>query len=416
MFTKNKTLILILLTVFVDLLGFTIIIPLLTDIIKSPASTLIPVSFTEYDRNIILGWMTAIFAIGTFFASPVLGDLSDRFGRKPMLFVSLLGTFVSRIVFIYSVMTGNLILAFVSRLLDGITGGNISIANAALTDISTPETRAKLFGYFGMTFGFGFIIGPALGAVLSGITINQFIDPKLTPMVVATILSLTTLVLNQTIFPETLKNKIKDKKVDLAKSLTHIKDAMSNIDLKFVLLGIFLFNFGFNAFTTFIGNYWNIVFGWQDKDIAMRFAYIGIILFVTQGIASAKNFYSFKKPIDWLILILPWTAFAIVLNIAPSIISNNLIVNILMGLSLTLVPLFNAFIMPNLNVVLSRKISNDRQGEAMGLSSSVTALAQAVPPIIAGYFANLNPILPLVLAGCFVLASFFVFKKEVKLN
>ncbi len=111
-----------------------------------------------------LGLLTASFSIAQFFATPVLGALSDKYGRKPLLAISLLGTCISFIMFAEA---RSIVMLFAARILDGITGGNVSVAQAMVSDTSTPQNRAKKFGILGSAFGFGFIIGPAIGGLLS---------------------------------------------------------------------------------------------------------------------------------------------------------------------------------------------------------------------------------------------------------
>lgn len=406
MISKNKTLFTILFTVFIDLLGFTIIIPLLVQIIQGDQSILGNAVSIEY-KSIILGWLTASYAIGTFFAAPILGDLSDKYGRKPLLFISLLGTTIARILFVIGIITGNILLLFISRILDGLTGGNISIAQAALTDITDIKDRAKTFALFGMTFGLGFILGPAIGAIFSGITIHHTIPSVATPMIFATILSILALIANQLLFPETLKHKDKLKKVNVNKAFKNIVSAFKTKGISQLLTGIFLFNLGFNAFTTFAGNFWKIQFNFSDKDIALRFSLIGIVLFITQGIARKffENFDSLKA-LKYFTLPLA----IIILAQAYPIIFSSLSTNIWITWILCVItPAIAALITPNLSAVISKSVSQNKQGEILGLTTSVTSLAQAIPPIIAGYGTSLNIAAPFFMAFVFIASSAIVF-------
>lgn len=139
--------------VFVDMLGFGMIIPL------------IPFYAETFGASAtMVGFLVASYAVFQLVGAPVLGSLSDRLGRKPVLFVSLLGTSVGFLVF---GLANTLWLLFASRSLDGLTGGNVSVAQAYIADVSTPEKRARNFGFIGAAFGVGFIVGPALGGFLS---------------------------------------------------------------------------------------------------------------------------------------------------------------------------------------------------------------------------------------------------------
>jgi multidrug resistance protein len=149
----NRILWVLVFIAIINSMGFGIIIPLLYPYGKK-------FGVTEHT----IGLLTAAYSIAQFFATPVLGSLSDRFGRKPLLIISLIGTCASFIVF---GLANSIFVLFAARILDGLTGGNISVAQAMVSDISSPKERAKNFGILGSAFGFGFVIGPAVGGLLS---------------------------------------------------------------------------------------------------------------------------------------------------------------------------------------------------------------------------------------------------------
>jgi multidrug resistance protein len=147
---KRRALLAVFITIFVSLIGFGIVIPLL------------PFYAQRFQASELqIGLLFASFSVAQLFASPILGDWSDRWGRRPVLILSLLGSAAS---FVMLALAPNLFWLFVSRLLDGFTGGNITTARAYIADISPPERRARNFGLIGAAFGLGFILGPALGA------------------------------------------------------------------------------------------------------------------------------------------------------------------------------------------------------------------------------------------------------------
>jgi DHA1 family tetracycline resistance protein-like MFS transporter len=152
----TRPLVIIFLTIFVNLVGFGIIIPLLPFYAETFGAS-----------PIAIGFLFAIFSIAQLVAAPVLGDLSDRYGRRPILIVSLAGTALS---FVMLALASSLPMLFLARIVDGLSGGNIATARAYVADVTAPEDRARAYGIIGAAFGLGFIVGPALSAVLSRVS------------------------------------------------------------------------------------------------------------------------------------------------------------------------------------------------------------------------------------------------------
>src|SRR6185295_4045435 len=145
-------------------------------LLANPASSyyLLPNGWTYQQGLILLGWLFAIFPLMQFLATPILGQLSDRFGRKKVLAFSIFGTAVGYVLFAIAILERNLPLLFFARALDGITGGNLSVAQAVIADVTPPKDRAKRFALIGAAFGAGFVLGPYIGAKLSSPGISFF--------------------------------------------------------------------------------------------------------------------------------------------------------------------------------------------------------------------------------------------------
>src|SRR5918995_6757865 len=171
----SRSLLVIFLTIFVNLVGFGIIIPLLPFYARTFGAS-----------PIVIGFLFASFSLAQLIASPLLGELSDRWGRRPVLIVSLIGTAVS---FAMLAVAQSLAMLFAARIVDGLSGGNITTARAYIADITEEEDRAKAYGVLGAAFGLGFIVGPALGAVFSHISYTAPIWAAAAITVAATVLA-----------------------------------------------------------------------------------------------------------------------------------------------------------------------------------------------------------------------------------
>src|SRR5476649_630798 len=152
----TRPLLIIFLTIFVNLVGFGIIIPLLPFYAETFGAS-----------PLVIGMLFGSFSLCQLIASPALGDLSDRYGRRPVLVFSLAGTVVS---FVMLAMAHSVTMLFLSRIVDGLSGGNVSTARAYVADVTEPKDRARAFGLIGAAFGLGFIIGPALSGVLAKVS------------------------------------------------------------------------------------------------------------------------------------------------------------------------------------------------------------------------------------------------------
>src|ERR1044072_4220492 len=152
---KRFPVLLIFITILIDLIGFGIVIPVLPYYVGKEPFNATPLTF---------GWLVASFSIMQFIFSPILGKLSDKYGRRPILFLSLIGTGIGFLVLGFAT---TMWMVFAGRILDGITGGNISTAQAYIADVTTPENRARGMGMIGAAFGIGFVLGPAIGGILS---------------------------------------------------------------------------------------------------------------------------------------------------------------------------------------------------------------------------------------------------------
>jgi DHA1 family tetracycline resistance protein-like MFS transporter len=251
---RGKPLLVILSVVFLDLVGIGILIPVVPILLAGPRSPfyLLPAGYTIQTGYILLGWLVAIYPLCQFLAAPVLGQLSDRYGRRRLLGISVTGTCISYIIFAFGIVTRNIRLLFLARGFDGITGGNIPVAQAVIADITPPEQRAKNFGLLGAAFGLGFIISPYIGGKLSDPSLVSWFTAA-TPFWFAALLSAMNVVLILFLLPETLARAQRGLKIQWSRSLRDVAHAYIYKDFRALFATVFLFQGGFTFYTTFIG-------------------------------------------------------------------------------------------------------------------------------------------------------------------
>lgn len=406
---EKNALRIIFLIVFVDLVGFGILIPVIPQLLANPASHyyLLPPGTSVGTGYILLGILTAVYPLMQFLSAPILGQLSDRYGRKKLLAVSVFGTFLSYLLFAVGIMIGNLPLLFFSRALDGITGGNISIAQAAMADITKPENRAKNFGLIGAAFGLGFILGPFLGGKLSDPTVVSWFNAS-TPFLFAAAISFVEMLLILYVLPETLEKKDKSLHVNWMQSVGNIVQAYTNKKIRSILTVAFLDNLGFVFFTTFIAVFYIVKFGFNQGNIGDMFAYVGLCFAIAQLVILPR----LPKNRDFEIL------FAGILGSAIMLFAYILVTATWQLLIvIPIFAVFNGFAQAYLPAIVSRSADKSIQGRILGINASVFSLAQVVPPLIAGYLAALfSPQFPLYVAGFITLitaAVLWLLRKEV---
>jgi len=379
-FFKGSPLLALFLTIFIDMLGVGILIPVFPLLIlpHSPDSIL-PTGWTIQQGFILFGWLSATYPLAQFFAAPILGQLADRFGRKKVLAASISGTVLGYLLFATGIAMRNIPLLFASRMLDGITGGNISVAQAGIADISTAKNRARNFGFIGMAFGLGFILGPYVGGKLADPNIVSWFGAQ-TPFYFTALLSFFNVLLILAFLPETLK-LAKKARIEVTRPFKNIVAAFSKPGIRSVMPTSFLFTAGFTFFTTFFAIVLAQKFNFKPGNTGDYFAYIGLWIAIVQGGLTgliAKKFKDYS-----------------VLRVSIFISAISLLGYFLIPAGeprwLFLIPPFlalgNGLTMAFNSSLISRISPRDVQGESLGINASIMALAQAIPAVIAGYVA-----------------------------
>jgi DHA1 family tetracycline resistance protein-like MFS transporter len=403
----NKNLYFLFFTIFLDMLGIGILIPVVPQLLGEPNSAYYLLSPSQGDLGfILLGLLMASYPLALFFASPVLGALSDKYGRKPILVFSILGTALSYFVFAYAIFTRNIILLFISRIFDGATGGNISVAQAAVADLTSHEDRTKSYGMMGAVFGLGFILGPFLGGVLSSPTILPFFNAS-TPFIFSGCLSILNTISIAYFFKESIKAKFKEKEIRFWASIENIAKAKKFYSVRYLFLVSFLFTCGFAFYTSFFNVYLTNKFNFSAVNVGNFFAYVGMWIIITQ-LFVVRNIPKKFTERDLL---------------GPAYIASG--IGIMLYLMPT-VPWHLLFIVPLASIphgiqhanyisLLTKTTEEHMRGEVLGVNASVSSLAQALPPVFAGAIAVVTaPYVPILVSALFIMSAGIVFFLKVK--
>ncbi len=384
--------------IFLDLVGIGILFPILPQLLANPTSPhyLLPAGYSVDQGYVLLGLLVASFPLAQFFSAPILGQLSDRYGRKPVLAISLFGTAVSYVLFAIAILRHDIPLLFFSRILDGITGGNISVAHASIADVTTPENRSKNFGLVGAAFGLGFILGPFIGGKLADPTVVSWFNAA-TPFWFAAILALLNTIFVFFRFTETNMHRT-TARLTWNKSVKDIINAVRMKQLRGLFLTGFLYQGGFAFFTSFFGVFLIYSFHFSEGNIGDFFAYIGIWIAITQAIVT-RNLAKYFSERAVLRVTLTATGLGALLFLLPSD----------WRWMILIVPVFatvNGLSQSNFMGLLSRSADQKIQGEVLGINASLAALAQAIPPILSGFIAaRFAPETPLIVAVIIIIFS-----------
>ncbi len=255
-------------TLFIDVMGLGIIIPVIPKLIEHL------IHGDVSDASWYGGWLTTAYAGMQFLFAPLIGNLSDRFGRRPVLLCSLLGFSVD---YAFSAFAPTIGLLFVGRIVAGITGASFTTANAYIADISEPEKRAANFGLVGVAFGLGFIVGPVIGGMLGKYDVHY-------PFIAAAALALLNAIYGYLILPESLapenRRPLDVKKINPFTSIFKLKKYKSVIGLAFSL---FLVYFAVQAVQSVWTFYTMQKFGWNEAAIGWSLGFVGLMVATVQG-------------------------------------------------------------------------------------------------------------------------------------
>lgn len=352
MTNKKAQLGIIFLTVFIDLIGFGIVIPIL------------PIYAQHFGANeMVIGLLLGTYSLMQFIFSPILGKISDRVGRRPVLLVSLLATSVG---FAIMGFAPSILWLFVGRIIPGISGGNITTAQAYIADITKPEERSHAMGLIGAAFGLGFTLGPAIGGLLSHYSIAA-------PFLFASGLALFNAILAFIRLPESLSAEHRvspEERAPISQVFKHGWHLPA-------LMGSYFFSIaGFAIMTTIFALFTEARFGFNSEKIGEVFAFIGFIGIIVQGGLLRQLL---KRQSEKSLAVTGAILLVVGMALLPGVtgLASLMAVAAVIGIG-------NSLTTPTLNGLASRSAERSWQGRVIGLMQSSGSLARCIGPFIAG--------------------------------
>lgn len=377
---KKKELTTIFLIVFMDLFGFGIILPLLPYIAENfnaTAST--------------IGLLTASYSLFQFVSGPILGRLSDRYGRKKLLVISQLGSCAG---YILLGVANSLPLLFLARIIDGITGGNISIAQATIADITDKKTRASGMGLLGAAFGLGFMLGPAVGGYLAqfGFAAPAFFAAGVAAITTAA----TTLFLPETV---NLKKAARSKKTSF--NLAKLNSILQTQPIGILIISFFFLSLAFSGIQGTYALFVEQEFGWGPGEVGYIFALIGIIAIITQVKILpyvVKKWGERKTLIRSIPILTAGFGLISIAKTVPLVITAN-----------ALIPLGNSLANPTISSLASENVDPEEYGGTLGILQSAGSLGRIMGPILGGaLFQKFSPATPYFTSTIIFIGVYFL--------
>jgi MFS transporter, DHA1 family, tetracycline resistance protein len=358
MAARPNSAIFILITIFIDAIGFGLIMPVLPQLLMRVGNIALS------DAIGIGAWMGLAMAVASFVSAPILGNLSDRFGRRPILLLSLAGLAID---YLLLAAANTLPLVFIGRVLSGAFGGSYSTAMAAISDITPPEERAKTFGFVSAAFGVGFVLGPAIGGLL-----GEYGDRA--PFIVAAAMAGLNFLYGLIVFPETLKPENR-RSFSLARAnpLGAFKVMRGLPGMASVVIVLILWQISSLVYPMTWSFYAIAQFDWSTKLIGISLAVVGMTIafsqtFITgpavkkfgeRDAATIGLFAAMAGYLSYAFMTESWMAFAAMIFIA------------LQGL-----------VQPSLMAMLSRRATPETQGEVQGISAMALGLGSIIAPLV----------------------------------
>ncbi|MGX1830023.1 MFS transporter [Paenibacillus taichungensis] len=386
-----------LISVFLCGIGFSIIAPVVPFLVQ-------PYISNPGQQAIVVTLLTSVYAFCVFFASPVLGALSDKYGRRPLLLICLLGSAIGYLVF---GIGGALWVLFAGRIIEGMTGGSIGTIFAYFADILPSEQRTKYFGWVSAVVGVGTVIGPTVGGLLAKIDYSA-------PMYFGAIITLVNVIYGFFFMPESLDKKNRLKEITLVRlnPFIQLANLLSMKNLNRLLISAFLLWIPNGSLQAVFSQFSMDTFNWKPAIIGLMFSIMGVQDIISQGLIMPKLL---KRLSDKQIAIL---------GMVSEIIGYSLIA---LSTLFSFYPLFivgmfifgfgDSIFGPSFNGMLSKSVDSSEQGRIQGGSQSIQALARMIGPIIGGQiYVSLGHAAPAIMGVILIAAAIPVLYKRTQVT
>ncbi len=377
---KKSPLAIIFFTVFIDLVGFGIVLPLL------------PYYAEEYGASaLMVGLLSTSYSLMQFLFNPVWGRLSDRFGRRPLILISLAGSCIGFLIF---GLARSLTFLFVGRMVAGVAGAIIPTTNAYIADVTTPENRAKGMGMVGAAFGLGFILGPAIGGLLAPYGYDK-------PVLLASGMAAANWLFAYFRLPESLTEEVRRRALSRSFNLKTLTDALTHPRVGLLLSIYFLVTFAFSNMEATFGLLNEHGYSLSARQTGYLFTFIGVLMTIMQGFLVGQLVRRLGERLCIALGTLTMVLGLSLMPFAPNIPTY-------CGF-LALLAFGTGINNPSLTGLLSRSTDAEEQGGIMGIAQSLASLGRILGPAWGGYaFGAMGLKWPFLSAGILMAVAFLL--------
>jgi MFS family permease len=372
--------------VFVNFMGYGMVVPLMPLFVQEQSG-----------GAALVGALGATYAVMELFASPVIGALSDRFGRRPVLIGCVMGTMMA---YIMLGLAESLTVIFLAVALDGITGGTLSTAYAYVADVTTPENRARGMGMVGAAFGLGVIAGPAFGGLLSQYGLAL-------PALIAAGVAGANIIFGLLVLPESLppERRAATPALQTFNWVGQVTNLLRMLPIRNLLIGMFLLNLAFSGLQNNFPLYSQARFGWTPRENGVFFAFVGICAVLVQGVLYGRIQPRFgERALARVGLFLMAVGLA-GMALAPE--------PWMLYPSVAIVALGTGSAIPSLTGLVSQRLPSGAQGRLMGGTQAILGLAMIGGPLIGGFvFEQIAPAAPYALGAALAILALGMVARE----